>query len=359
MLLPNATDQVRLVGILSNDTFGESHLEMRTPAKTVLTLGGRLMRSVSALTLILGIQFVVGCGSPTSSVKQLDESTAMRMVGQNLSTMKPDLGILVGPLLPLLDARHTSEDYTTGRAGIYGPLLARLIQQGLITQRATRISCPEVSGTFVNAYDKGYGKTETDTWILEPVPGTNELQGKCIWSTNPDPAYCCTWSGTAAGTIEPDGKATISCSLTQAVNKAQSAEYTEQGATANLRVTDIETTRARNFAGPATGRKVATTWYDYAATPAFRSLINSGPEGPYVDVGNFEVGKVTELQLDTDTQASANFAYTVSLNSTGRLLYPSAGLSGSGHVVFGKKPDQSWAINSITNVPRFRPMSGS
>lgn len=95
---------------------------------------------------------------------------------------------------------------------------------------------------------------------------------------------------------------------TLSVVSVQPAQYIEEGPNASLKVQDLgESPQVRTFTGPATGKKVTATWYDYAVSPAFSALIKSGP-GPYVDVGNCEVGDVTTLRLDTDTQAIASFA---------------------------------------------------
>lgn len=323
------------------------------------------MTKLLVFLCLLGVLVTGGCSSRASSsgassVKQLNESTAKQMVADYLNSTNPSLGLLVGPLVRFATAAHTASNYNTLTIGSYGFLMKRLIGQGFVSQQVETISVPEVSGTFVRGCGEGpcnlgWFKQEL---ILRLVPGTNELQGEYIFQSS---------IGTfrpkqVSGAIEPDGTFKL-------YGGADSGpgQYYEEGGKGYLKFphytygsvqrnySGVSVPFVVPYAGPAAGRKVTATLYSYALTPKFKALMKQGPGGPYVDVGKFVVGNVTTLRLDTDTQASADFACTVSLNSTGRLIYPAGTiLKATGQVVFGKKPDQSWAINSVTGVSRFR-----
>lgn len=285
---------------------------------------------IAAFTMLF-----MACSSSVSAVKQLDESSVGRMVASYLNTSQYEISL--DQVLPLLVMNHSRDDYRTGQAGVYGPLLKRFLEQGFLTQTASTTTYPEISGTFAGT-SAAFGYKYL--WILDSVPGTNELRGQCRGPASIDAAQ---------GTVEPDGKVTLYCA-----GIPQPAQYVEDGPNAYLKFVkgSIPISQAGTFRGHATGKKVTVTWYAYALTPKFKALMKHLGYVSYVVAGKYEVGKVTNLRLDTDTLASANFAYTVSLNSVGKLFYPSGGIGGEGMVTFGKKPDQTWAINAVTGIPR-------
>ncbi len=312
------------------------------------------MRKCLFTVSLLGILLTVGCASSTGPVKELNESSAKRMIAKYLNATHPQIGILFGPLLPYLIASHTAADYNAGKAGPYGSLLKQLVGQGFLSQKVYTMTVPEISGTFVRGSVEANGVE--DEWILRSVPGTNELQGFAIWDANDGTSR---YQG--SGTIETDGTFNLSCASTTpwTCDDQGRGRYYEKGGRGYLQFPHYA--RALNgdppYVGPATGHKVTATLYTYTMTPKFTALLKYNAGAPYVDIGNFDVEKVTNLRLDTDTQASADFTYAVSLNSTGRVFFPTGSLGAAGQVVFGKKPDGSWAIDSIAGVPHLRPIS--
>lgn len=309
------------------------------------------MRKVFASGFLLATLLIAGCTSGGSSTKQLDESTARGMIADYLTANHYEFKIAIDDLLPYLVIVKTSEDYATGKVGPYGPLLARLVRQAFVSQQTYKMTCPEVSGTFVRecpeaSCNLGWFKEQ---WILRSVPGTNSLQGEYIFQSAVGSV-----PHEVSGTIEADGTFNLSCApfknTGMTCGESGPGRYYEDGGKGYLKFPQYYPSpqNPTPFVGSATGRKVTATLYQYSLTPKFKELMKSAPNNNYVVGGNFEVGEVTNLRLDTDTKATANYALKVDLNSTGSLFYPAGGIHGEGHVVFGKKPDQTWAIDSVT-----------
>lgn len=301
-----------------------------------------------ALNSLVCFILIVGCGSPATSVKQLDESTAKRMVADRLDTKQYELSI--NQILPFLVIAHSIVDYRMGDIVPYGPVLKRLLEEGFISQTIHTTSCPEVSGTFVRGCPEadcnlGWFKQQ---WTLRPIPGTDQLQGEYIFES----AIARFAPHSAIATIEADGTFNLSC-LDGGCEDTGQGQYYEDGGNGYLRFPQYSRQLNVPYIGPATGRKLKATWYTYALTPKFQGFIQYGPAGPYVLGGNIQVGQVTNLRLNTDTQASANFAWSVSLNDVGKMVSQGNAPNGTGRAVFGKKPDQSWAIDAVTGANAF------
>lgn len=288
------------------------------------------MRRFFILACLFSAMFQIGCSSSGAPVKQLNESSARRMITEHLSGEPYRIGI--ASLLPFVVA-HTRKDYTKEKG-----VLSRLIAARLMIQRASSTTYPKISGDFFHETKRPTTWLK-EHWILESVPGSNDLEGK--FTTQRE-----NWTGPAVseakGTIQADGKVVLR-NMTFAW-AALPAQYYEQGGKAYLKFHD------KTFVGPATGQKVAVTWYAYTLSPDFEKRVEGSGDGRYVVGGNFVVGAVTNLRLATDTEASANFAWQVSLNSTGKLFHPENAPKGTGAVLFGKKPDQTWAIDSVSGL---------
>jgi predicted secreted protein len=62
------------------------------------------------------------------------------------------------------------------------------------------------------------------------------------------------------------------------------------------------------------------------------------------NAGEVKVGEVTDLQLATETNAVAHFAWELKPNKVGKILTSNNGDKGTGEVEFGKKPDGTWFV---------------
>jgi hypothetical protein len=310
------------------------------------------MRKISALSFLLVALSIIACASTEFSVKQLNESSAKRMIADYLAANNYEFKNELHKILPVLTDSHTTEDYSRGTSTsnrVWGLFPKLFLEQGFLSQRASTITYPKVSGDFANEA-AGNGWWEKEHWILHPVPDSNALEGQFTRQDNHETGP---EVEAAKGTIQPDGQVVL-------YNMrfgwdALPAQYYERGTKGYLQFKAGARGWLSNygdvFVGPSTGQKVTVTYYSYALTPKFQALIKHGPSGEYLVTGNYEVEKVTNLRLITDTLASADFTVTVTLNSIGRLLASHVHFSSfqlTQQASFGKKPDQTWAIDAVT-----------
>lgn len=276
---------------------------------------------------------------------------------------------------------HTMENYWTRPPD---STEHRLISGGWIVQQSTTTAYPKISGTFVDVTSwrtcwAGGGchlNTKERQWILQPIAGTNRVSGRCAdrasYST-PESQEEVGWSGSSAsGTVQPDGGLVLSCvhfswqplrgryyeDAQKGYLKFEHGTFRSLGSLGSVRKAGGLTTTVLKpeegiFVGAATGQKVTVTWYSYAWSPQFEAQLQGSDNARYLVLGGYGVGDVTNLRLDTDTRASANFSWKVLLNSNGKVLYgvnPVPGQAGTGTALFAKKPDQTWFLESVSNV---------
>lgn len=279
------------------------------------------------------------------------------MIADYLAANHYEYKTQISKILPVMAATHTTTDYRIkGSRAPLAYLAKQYLEVGFLSQRATTVTYPKVSGTFVHVKKypphtyAGTAWTKRQ-WVLQPVSGTNKLQGRC--TKQDGPVESSPDVRAASGVIQPDGNVALGCALFSWNNIP--AHYYEKGGNGYLLFDSIANEINPNeqeeetFVGPATGEKVTVTYYDYAFTAKFKALLKHGPNGEYLVTGNYHVEKVMNLRLNSDIMANADFTFSVTMNSIGRMIFPRRpSFEATKTAIFGKKPDGTWAIDSVT-----------
>jgi hypothetical protein len=92
------------------------------------------------------------------------------------------------------------------------------------------------------------------------------------------------------------------------------------------------------YVGTPSNQSTELKSYEYSFVPSVR--LGAGT----VVTGQYSVGAISNLRLELETQASANFEWRVSLDSLGRILVSEGAPSGIGTAQFVKKPDGTWVL---------------
>lgn len=296
---------------------------------------------MKAIAAVLVVALSTACGS----ARVLDEARARTLIEEGLRA--ESFLTSITHITPLMT--RSSNNYLDAKAGTAtGPAfrLRQLVEQGLVRQSAESVSYPDVSGTWIyqNEYTRGYNTySDNFTIQLRMVGKSNSVTGTCrtlrtsrgLGSTRDQN------SGPVTGTVTSEGVVALNgyrfCFGNQ---QPVSYRYREEGSVAYLQPFNSED---RTYRGDASRRRVEVTWYKYEFSPEVRRSDSRGREAQ-VSAGTFDVGVVTNLQLVGETNAAANFAWTVSLNKIGLTLLGDVRPSGTGVARFVKKPDGTWVL---------------
>jgi hypothetical protein len=96
------------------------------------------------------------------------------------------------------------------------------------------------------------------------------------------------------------------------------------------------------------GAQADVKWYTYSWNPAFQKQIQGTGISSTVVGGEVEIGEVSNLRLVDVTEATATFAWKLSLNNTGKTFLGDVHPSGNAEAEFGKKPDGTWFVDRAT-----------
>ncbi len=287
---------------------------------------------------------VLVSSSACAESKVLDEKRAKVLIKAGLQSQ----GYMASPgsIVPLMS--RSVNDYTTDSSGGNASILRQLIAAGFVTQSATVMSYPNVSGSW--AYDHSqYGGSVIDTYTLQlqMVSGSNAItgtgehykHGSGVGSAYRKGTVDDPYTGSVNGTVSPDGMVSLNTDgdiFPGFSGRSDSFQYNEEGQTAFLR-------QVHNNYMVYTGEileKLNLKSYEYAFSPKM-GLTSAG-----VVVGRIEIGEVSNLQLTIETHAVARFAWHVSLNQVGLILLDGVAPNGIGSAQFAKKPDGTWVLAS-------------
>lgn len=251
---------------------------------------------------------------------------------------------------------QSTTDYRAG-ASDSGPafIMKRLIDGGIVRQDVRVESYPVISGSWTGGdtcvtRNNWNDPSERLDFILKnrntscfSVPLTMQLQtvanSNRITGTS-NRTSIAAYADAVTGTVTPKGEVTFD-RLDGPTSAKGSWTYIERGQRAYLvNMWDYL------FSGTASGRTTEVKTFNYAIIPnaeGSSGLLDSPSTGK-AEVGMFEVGAVSNLLLTTETRASANFAWQVTLDKLGHILLGDVTPSGIGRADFAKKPDGTWVL---------------
>jgi hypothetical protein len=298
-----------------------------------------------------------GCFSSTT--KKLTESSAQSLLQDSVAN-KYDL-ISLSPIVRLFGKSRV--DYKSFSGDGPGQVMRALLDKGLVGQQIETISYPNISGTFSGEMvQQGNMKYDPECvtkleYILQMAPDSDTFSGtrtqrncnggSVVPGVNTDYHHGTRSLGppdtqTVNGTVSPDGSIKF---ISSNSNTYTPAQYEEQGATATITMPGPYYQGEQwHLSGKASQQKVELKWYTYSFTPQGQSQIENGPRGIEARAGKIKIGAVTDLQLVTETDAAAHFAWEGSMNDFGNILTSNKGDRGTGEVEFRKKPDETWFV---------------
>jgi hypothetical protein len=285
---------------------------------------------------ILGILvFIsVGCGSD----KELTEASGRRLLATK--TQEDAYRIDIDWIRPLFAKSRT--DYKTFNGEGPGAVFKKLIEHGWVAQSVETHDFPDVSGVFVGT-GSGNGRVFDMKYDVHPDENAYSFGGTASWKWSPRTEPSIT-EGTSAGpfvaVLKSDGS--FDAHFTNVYGNWV-GKYTEDGAAAYIDMPEGGFTQQYHLVGKSTGKRFNVNWYQYEWTPEGRKHLAIGSFGVTAGFGGkFKIGELSELRLDSDTQAVAVFTWEVTLDEFGQVLVGSKTAQGKGTVQFGKKPDGTW-----------------
>ncbi len=320
-------------------------------ARVTVSHGTTLLKRLFALIFVVALPITGGC----VTTKTLTEANARILIQEFMRAHKQNPLVQIGALPQLM--KRTLVDYTlypaTGNQ--WNNILKRLLDHKFVIQHLDVISYPKISGTFAFSPKPGVSANGTTVGIieyrLESVPASNKLIGTRneTWTWTNTHAVASTNTEKVEGTFGADNK----ISLVWGLGYSPEYTYIEENGKAIIRssvpccyqcpicVTD--------YVGKPTGQKIETRWYWYEFNPEFQKQFILGvDQQPYVPVGTYQIGAVSDLRLTTGTSAEAKFKWNSTLNDAGRVLYGNdAKLAGEGGATFVKKPDGTWFVDRV------------
>lgn len=288
-----------------------------------------IMKTVTVLILAISAL----CSTNCTSSKELNEKSARGMIKEATANARYPVPVrqFVGQFMQksLVDNGQTAASAKANKVAPEQAIMAfgRLLDQNFMVLHVDTLQYPQIQGSYIVDVDP---KLMTSEYKLEMIPGTNNIRGSM---TQKDPLsplqrYVIT------GRVETDG----SVSLTLDRGRTYHYQYKQEGSKARL--INKGDMFGQNFTGTP-GSMVDAKWYTYSLSSDVQFLDNANANG-----GRYEIGGVSGLQLLTDTQAVAHFAWTAALNKLGRAFYGSLNPNGNGFVEFGKKPDGTWFVQN-------------
>jgi hypothetical protein len=325
------------------------------------------MRSHWATTALgmVATMAIQACQSNSSNTKELTESSARPLI-QTAVAESNDL-IPMNSVVRLF--AKTRLDYKSFDGDGPGGILRKLLDKGLVAQTDETISYPKISGVFSEEiHNPGQMRYDPECltkyeYQLEANDKSDSFSGKsitigCNGSVIVPGANTDYHHGSFApdkpvvqyvnGIISSDGSVVITPidARGNPIGRVL-AKYSEDGPAAYLTIPGMGGPHAGqglHLTGKATGQKIDLRWYSYSFTPKGKQQVESGSSGTEAHAGKIKVGVVSDLQLVSDTNAAARFAWTAEMTDLGNLLTGNKGDSGVGAVMFTKKPDGSWFV---------------
>lgn len=282
----------------------------------------------------LAILALTSCGQS----KVLNENRSKGLIEEALQTERYVAS--VASLDQLMSPSRTdilSNSPTAGPAST----LRRLVDQKLARQVVRVVGgYPVVSGRWVSHK----GGPVSFTLQIHMAENSNELTVSCEYRDDEKVRQ-----GSTTGIVSPRGEVKFVAVVGESSGwcfpggavagqlRQIPFQYSENGTAASLTPTTSEA-GGWVFTGVSSGKTIDVKWYEYALSP------DAGVTPQGVVAGRFVVGAVSNLQLVGETNARADFTWSVVLNDLGRIVTGDATPSGSGTAAFVKKPDGTWVL---------------
>lgn len=277
------------------------------------------------------------CSCGSASTKTLNDSTAKDMIQDKMDSQPVTLPLSIFSRYMVL----SRTDYAKATVPISSIASAfkALVEAGLVEKHAETIEYPVVSGVFSTTSANG-----TDEFDLHVAPNSNDIIGTYTsigrWGKNP--------TSEVTGQIAADGA--IQLMIHPAAGliiwpTSQNGHYVESGSNAYLKV---DANGPTEYAGKAARQKFHLVWYTYSWSQSLQKKIVGNARDPRIAIAKFEVHNISDLKLETDTQASSRFTWSLDPNDLGKIM-PAAVPSGTrtGTALFAKRPDGTWFLDTL------------
>jgi hypothetical protein len=299
------------------------------------------------------LALVVGCEGG-SSTKNLTESSAKRMLVAKISADNKDNYLLNFDAVSETIREPIREDYADGTYRINDPRLAvgRLIKAGYIIQSRKEFTVPNVSGNY--KVELTWPK-EVSSIALRNAIYTFSLSMEPTFSTVSGKYSVDSWVNSGQETMSANGPLIGSVSQDGTVQLAYVTQYGSrieeaykfsiggQGVTLTGNQPFLNGIPTMILTGSGPGGTISVPSFSYAFSDKFKPL--APPNANEIVAGKIVVDEVSNLLLATDTVAQGNFTWHVTFNDAAKALTGVKTTSGTGEMIFGKRPEGDWILS--------------
>lgn len=342
-------------------------------AMKVEVLGAKLLLqlNVAQYTASLAVAFLLLLALACNSAKNLNESTGKELLQEQLSAdsvQEVAKGYLLVNLTTL-QTRWIGQETTVDLSNSSQSTSDQSAEASMLL-RSGFIAVEKNSRTYSIGRDwTGAIHSELLMWPsiqvhLNQVSPNGDITG--TWSAGSDPQGWMPCIGATPGRIEINGRLSLSLSgcLRQPLRVSANL-VSGGGALTHISSVDVEDEFGSPMTEPGRNRMPYTVTIESknpqpVQMPLFRyswsPKIQDFTAGPYAwRVGQVNVEQITDLTLaGTETQAKANFRWSLAPNDLGRALQGTPVLDGgrhamkNGNVQFTKKPDGTWVVSQFS-----------
>jgi len=309
----------------------------------------RISMAAMWLPAVVVMMFVAGCDS-----RNLTSSSARSLIQDRIDADNP-MGETFNYVPYIRQAgfgAKTFTDYSQDQFEGTNPAAAmhRLLEAGLLEKRTETQSYPNLTGSYedmrtehVTYYEWQHVRyvTTKDLVGLHPLTlsmqqGSMAISGNYTYAVNGG-GHC---EGLVSGKVNADGGVDLELRNTGNYCPTEVNGYHKW---------DVQLVSAGGvkLIGPATvyntkstGTSTLTT-YRYLLTEKLKTTSDG-----MVTIGKFRVDSVTNLLLDTDVSASAQYTWHVDYNNIGQAIMGKTSTSGTSSAEFRKQPDGNWVCVS-------------